>query len=107
MTDSAELTDSARRNGAGADSGPDAPGPEMVNGPGVLGSLGALGAGAARAGASVAGRLAAPVVERLQSRLTADFDDRDPDYIRDNLPLVWLLTSLWFRGEVRNHGNVP
>jgi 1-acyl-sn-glycerol-3-phosphate acyltransferase len=107
MSDSAELTESARQNGAGGDHGSDAPGPFTISGPGVLGALGALGAGAARAGASAAGHLAGPVVERLQSRLTADFDDRDPDYIRDNLPLVWLLSSLWFRGEVRNLGNVP
>jgi 1-acyl-sn-glycerol-3-phosphate acyltransferase len=43
----------------------------------------------------------------LQRRLTADLDDRDPDYIRENLPLAWLLATLWFRGEVRNMGNVP
>src|SRR5918998_1250364 len=39
--------------------------------------------------------------------LTADLDDRDPDYIRANLPTLWLLTSIWFRGEVRNLGNIP
>jgi 1-acyl-sn-glycerol-3-phosphate acyltransferase len=40
-------------------------------------------------------------------RLGADLDDRDPDYIREHLPLVWLLSSIWFRGEVRNLGNIP
>ena len=40
-------------------------------------------------------------------RLTADLDDRDPDYIRENLPLSWLMATLWFRGEVRNLGNIP
>ena len=39
--------------------------------------------------------------------MTADLDDRDPDYIRENLPLSWLLSTLWFRGEVRNLGNIP
>ncbi|MGI8460334.1 MAG: 1-acyl-sn-glycerol-3-phosphate acyltransferase [Solirubrobacterales bacterium] len=43
----------------------------------------------------------------MAGALTADLDDRDPDYIRSNLPSVWLLTSLWFRGEVRNLGNIP
>jgi len=38
---------------------------------------------------------------------TADLDDRDPDLIRDNLPRLWLTSSLWFRGEVRGLGNVP
>jgi 1-acyl-sn-glycerol-3-phosphate acyltransferase len=38
---------------------------------------------------------------------TADLDERDPDFIRERLPLMWLLASLWFRGEVRGLGNIP
>ncbi len=53
------------------------------------------------------GGLTGGLFGRLRSRLTADLDDRDPDYIRENLPLSWLLSTLWFRGEVRNLGNVP
>ena len=37
----------------------------------------------------------------------ADLDERDPDYIRETLPRLWLLSSLYFRGEVRGLGNVP
>jgi 1-acyl-sn-glycerol-3-phosphate acyltransferase len=37
----------------------------------------------------------------------ADLDERDPDYIRERLPLMWLLASLWYRGEVRGLGNIP
>jgi 1-acyl-sn-glycerol-3-phosphate acyltransferase len=37
----------------------------------------------------------------------ADLDERDPDYIRESLPGLWLLASLWFRGEVRGLGNIP
>jgi 1-acyl-sn-glycerol-3-phosphate acyltransferase len=37
----------------------------------------------------------------------ADLDCRDPDYIRERLPALWLLSSLYFRGEVRGLGNVP
>jgi 1-acyl-sn-glycerol-3-phosphate acyltransferase len=37
----------------------------------------------------------------------ADLDERDPDYIREALPGLWLLSSLWFRGEVRGLGNIP
>ncbi|MGO9823268.1 MAG: lysophospholipid acyltransferase family protein [Solirubrobacteraceae bacterium] len=37
----------------------------------------------------------------------ADLDERDPDYIREQLPLAWLLASLWYRGEVRGLGNIP
>src|SRR5688572_7444534 len=107
MDEQIELRERARSNGAGADHDGAAPGPFTLSGPGFLGALGALGAEAAKTGVAVAGRVAAPVIERVQDRLTADFDDRDPDYIRDNLPWVWLLSSLYFRGEVRNLGNVP
>ena len=37
----------------------------------------------------------------------ADLDERDPDYIRESLPGMWLLASLWFRGEVRGLGRIP
>jgi 1-acyl-sn-glycerol-3-phosphate acyltransferase len=107
MADGAQLAESARHNGAGESRDGETPGPFTISGPGVLGALASLGTGAAKAGAAVAGSVAAPVAERLRGRLTADFDDRDPDYIRENLPLTWLLSSLWFRGEVRNLGNVP
>ena len=48
--------------------------------------------------------LAAPITSRIPR---ADLDERDPDYIRETLPRLWLLTSLWFRGEIRGMGNVP
>jgi 1-acyl-sn-glycerol-3-phosphate acyltransferase len=50
-------------------------------------------------------RAAAERVERMIPR--ADLDERDPDYIREHLPLMWLLASIWFRGEVRGLGNIP
>jgi 1-acyl-sn-glycerol-3-phosphate acyltransferase len=34
-------------------------------------------------------------------------DARDPDALRDSLPALWLLATLWHRGEVRGLGNVP
>ncbi|MFZ0088233.1 MAG: lysophospholipid acyltransferase family protein [Solirubrobacteraceae bacterium] len=37
----------------------------------------------------------------------ADLRDRDPDFIRRRLALMWLASSLWFRGEVRGLGNIP
>ena len=44
----------------------------------------------------------------LGSRIPpADLDERDPDYIRESLPRLWLLSSLYFRGDVRGLGNVP
>jgi 1-acyl-sn-glycerol-3-phosphate acyltransferase len=45
--------------------------------------------------------------EELQNRLTADLDDRDPDFIRENLSLSWLIASIWFRGEVRGMERIP
>ncbi|HWT93157.1 MAG TPA: 1-acyl-sn-glycerol-3-phosphate acyltransferase, partial [Solirubrobacteraceae bacterium] len=55
-------------------------------------------------GAGVARAAAGQVARRVPR---GDLDDRDPDYIRERLPGVWLLASLYFRGEVRGLGNVP
>ena len=37
----------------------------------------------------------------------ADLDQRDPDYIRDQLPGVWMLASLYFRADVRGLDRIP
>src|SRR5436190_17199657 len=37
----------------------------------------------------------------------ADVDERDPDFIRERLPMLWLAASVWYRGEVRGLGNIP
>jgi 1-acyl-sn-glycerol-3-phosphate acyltransferase len=37
----------------------------------------------------------------------ADLDQRDPDYIRDQLPGTWLLASLYFRADVRGMDRIP
>ncbi|MDX6656516.1 MAG: hypothetical protein QOH62_1309 [Solirubrobacteraceae bacterium] len=59
-------------------------------------------------GPSPAGRLARMLAGAIQSRIpVADLDERDPDYIRESLPRLWLLASLYFRGEVRGLGNIP
>jgi 1-acyl-sn-glycerol-3-phosphate acyltransferase len=48
------------------------------------------------------------VARQAQRRIPrADLDERDPDYIREHLPLLWLLASIWYRGEVRGLGNIP
>ena len=62
---------------------------------------------AVRLAQDVAGGIAGRLGRSLQRRLTADLDDRDPDYIRENLSLSWLVASLWYRAEVRNLGNIP
>ena len=38
---------------------------------------------------------------------TADLDDRDPDYIRERLPWMWLLASYYFRADVRGLDRIP
>jgi len=53
-------------------------------------------------------RLFRALASQVQRRIPrADLDERDPDYIRENLPLMWLVASIWFRAEVRGLGNVP
>jgi 1-acyl-sn-glycerol-3-phosphate acyltransferase len=48
------------------------------------------------------------IADQAQRRIPrADLDERDPDFIRERLPLMWLLASIWFRGEVRGLGNIP
>jgi 1-acyl-sn-glycerol-3-phosphate acyltransferase len=55
-----------------------------------------------------ASRMFRGVARQLQDRIpAADLDERDPDYIRDSLPRLWLASSLYFRGEVRGLGNIP
>jgi hypothetical protein len=62
----------------------------------------------AREGGSVLERAARGLGRQVLKRIpTADLDDRDPDYIRERLPLLWLLSSIYFRGEVRGLGNIP
>ena len=53
-----------------------------------------------------------PIVDRMaraaRGRIPpADLNERDPDFIREQLPLLWLLASLYFRGEVRGPGQHP
>jgi 1-acyl-sn-glycerol-3-phosphate acyltransferase len=59
-------------------------------------------------GASLPGRAIAAVAEQAQRRVpAADLDERDPDYIRDTLPRLWMLASLYFRAQVRGLENIP
>ncbi len=64
--------------------------------------------GTAPAHGSLIGRGLREIAAQVQRRIPrADLDERDPDFIRERLPLQWLLASIWFRGEVRGLGNVP
>jgi 1-acyl-sn-glycerol-3-phosphate acyltransferase len=112
------VSEHAKRNGGGADGA-------LRGRLASIGGVGRVGGGLARAGgdfvrsgrrlasalaeagqqasAAAAGRAAREVTDRLR----ADLDDRDPDHLREQLPLLWLIASFWFRGEVRNLGNIP
>jgi 1-acyl-sn-glycerol-3-phosphate acyltransferase len=57
---------------------------------------------------SLVSRVLREIAEQTQRRIPrADLDERDPDYIRERLPQLWLMASIWYRGEVRGLGNVP
>jgi 1-acyl-sn-glycerol-3-phosphate acyltransferase len=61
-----------------------------------------------RAHGSLLNRALKEAASQIQRRIPrADLDERDPDYIREQLPLAWLFASLWYRGEVRGLGNIP
>src|SRR4051794_20865985 len=81
-------------NGFASDGAPEADEPKRRQGGGGLAGL--LG--------SALGGLAGAVTSRIP---VADLDERDPDFIRERLPGLWLLSSLYFRGEVRGLGNIP
>jgi 1-acyl-sn-glycerol-3-phosphate acyltransferase len=58
--------------------------------------------------ANLPSRVLRALADQVSRRVPpADLDERDPDYIREALPGLWLLSSLWFRGEVRGLGNIP
>ena len=103
MADQEGLAEQAKRNG-GESGGEDGALRDRLA---ALNGIARAGGSVVRAGQSAAGEFAGGLAARIRRSLTADLDARDPDYIRENLPLTWLLTTLWFRGEVRNMGNVP
>jgi 1-acyl-sn-glycerol-3-phosphate acyltransferase len=75
---------------------------------GLPGDGPARGEAAWRPPSGLAERIARALAGRIRGRgELADLDERDPDYIRESLPKLWLLASLWFRGEVRGLGNIP
>jgi 1-acyl-sn-glycerol-3-phosphate acyltransferase len=119
VADESTISEHARQNGGGATNG------ALRGRVGSIGDIGRVGGGLARAATEFAragGRLAGALADsgrgaaagaaqrmaqEVGDRLTADLDDRDPDHLREQLPLLWLISSFWFRGEVRNLGNIP
>src|ERR1700693_2912985 len=57
---------------------------------------------------SLVGRVWRELTDQAQRRMPrADLDARYPDFMREQLALFWMLSSVWFRGEVRGLGNIP
>jgi 1-acyl-sn-glycerol-3-phosphate acyltransferase len=57
---------------------------------------------------SVVQALGRVVSEQIQKRVpNADLDERDPDYIRETLPGLWLLASFYFRADVKGLEKIP
>jgi len=53
-------------------------------------------------------RVVQAVSSLAQSRIPkADLDERDPDYIRETLPGLWMLASYYFRADVRGLDRIP
>jgi 1-acyl-sn-glycerol-3-phosphate acyltransferase len=58
--------------------------------------------------ASLVSGAVSALAREAQARVPkADLDERDPDYIREQLPGLWLFASLYFRAEVRGLKNIP
>jgi 1-acyl-sn-glycerol-3-phosphate acyltransferase len=58
--------------------------------------------------AQLVGMLGQAVGQQVIKRIpTADLDERDPDYIRENLPGAWMLASFYFRADVKGLHKIP
>jgi 1-acyl-sn-glycerol-3-phosphate acyltransferase len=77
-------------------------------GGGVLSSVLGIAPGPVEAGLRMLGAAAADVAGAVDAGGAADpLDARDPDYIRETLPALRLLSSLYFRADVRGLDNIP
>ncbi|HEX8074086.1 MAG TPA: lysophospholipid acyltransferase family protein [Thermoleophilaceae bacterium] len=57
---------------------------------------------------NITAQLGQAIAQQVQSRIPrADLDERDPDYIRETLPGLWLLASYYFRADVKGLDNIP
>jgi 1-acyl-sn-glycerol-3-phosphate acyltransferase len=74
----------------------------------VLSSVLRAAPGPVEAGLRMLGAVAADVAGALDGGGSNDpLDERDPEYIRETLPALRLLSSLYFRADVRGLDNIP
>src|SRR4051794_2280459 len=58
--------------------------------------------------ANIAQALGRLLSDQVQRRIPqADLDERDPDYIRETLPGLWLLASFYFRADGQGLEKTP
>ncbi len=61
-----------------------------------------------RSAVELGSRLVQTISSLAQARIPkADLDERDPDYIRESLPGLWMLASYYFRADVRGLDRIP
>jgi 1-acyl-sn-glycerol-3-phosphate acyltransferase len=69
---------------------------------------GSLAARVERLLPGLAGTIGGALTHAVESRIpVADLDERDPDYIRETLPGLWMLASFYFRADVRGLDRIP
>lgn len=107
MSDARKLERTPSTNGNHAHTNGGAPPTATAPLDGFADAVGEAAGSAVKLGQRALGSALARTAKSLEKRLSADLDDRDPDYIRENLSLSWLLSSIWYRAEVRNLSNVP
>jgi 1-acyl-sn-glycerol-3-phosphate acyltransferase len=95
-------------NGAGPGDGAKSEGGGLADLMSGAGALAGRALGVVPAATGLAGRAMGAIAQRAQQRVPpADLDERDPDYIRDDLPGLWMLASLYFRADVRGLERIP
>src|SRR5829696_8154811 len=69
---------------------------------------GSLAARVERLLPGLAGTIGGALTHAVERRIpTADLDERDPDYIRETLPGLWMLASFYIRADVRGLQRIP
>lgn len=71
---------------------------------GNLGPVSRVVAGGLRRAAAPAGGILSSLTPRFRA---GNLDDRDPDYMRELLPGLWLLITAWYRPDIRGLENIP
>jgi 1-acyl-sn-glycerol-3-phosphate acyltransferase len=87
---------------------PEADAGSVAAGSRALSSVLGAAPGAVEAGLRMLGAAAADVAGALDGgRVNDPLGERDPEYIRETLPALRLLSSLYFRADVRGLDNIP